>query len=282
MHKIRVNANLTYEVNQPTTLLLNVAAAKNLAHQAVDWENLTITPDISRDDMVVGSEKNSITRVCAGPGTVEIEYSAILSLSPITESPPSIDQTDFKFLPPETLPYLNPSRYCEADKLTRFAMAEFGAMVQNFERVTAICDWIYSHIEYCGGTTTSLTTSCDVLLQRTGVCRDFAHLGISFCRALGIPARYVSGYARDLEPADFHGFFEAYLSGRWYLFDPTRMAPTDGLVRIGAGRDAADTPFATIWGHASLLKKTVSAKALTEGPLGQNANDEQAVAVSTA
>ncbi|MEO9930830.1 transglutaminase-like domain-containing protein, partial [Rhodopirellula bahusiensis] len=90
---------------------------------------------------------------------------------------------------------------------------------------------------------------CDVLLQRAGVCRDYAHVAISLCRALGIPARYVSGYAVNLVPPDFHGFMEAYLDGRWFLFDATRLAPVGGLVRIGTGRDAADVAFATIRGE---------------------------------
>ena len=89
------------------------------------------------------------------------------------------------------------------------------------------------------------------------MCRDYAHLGITFCRALGIPARYLSGYAVDLEPPDFHGFFEAFLDGEWYLFDATRMAPVDGLVRIATGRDAADVAFASIVGVAELVSKEV-------------------------
>ena len=94
--------------------------------------------------------------------------------------------------------------------------------------------------------------AADTATERAGVCRDFAHLGITFCRALGIPARFVSAYAWQLDPPDFHACFEAYLGDRWYLFDATRLAPTNGLVRIGTGRDAADTAFATVFGAVQL------------------------------
>ena len=119
---------------------------------------------------------------------------------------------------------------------------------------------MYQHIEYLPGTTNASSGACEVLLQRAGVCRDFAHLSISLCRSLGIPARYVSAYAPGLDPpSDFHGVFEAYLGGRWYFFDATRMAPLNSLVRISTARDAADASFATIVGKASLTNMQVSA-----------------------
>ena len=118
----------------------------------------------------------------------------------------------------------------------------------------AICDWIHDNVEYRVGSTQATTTARDVFVQRAGVCRDFAHLGITFCRALNIPARLVVGYARfDEPPPDFHAVFEAYLGGRWVLFDPTRMSPVDRLVRIATGRDAKDVAFATIYGPATMV-----------------------------
>ena len=118
--------------------------------------------------------------------------------------------------------------------------------------MTAICNWIYGNVDYISGTTDALTSAFDTVTQRAGVCRDFAHLGIALCRAMGIPARYVSAYAWRLSPPDFHAVFEAYLDGpgggAWYLFDPTRMTGADGLVRIGIGRDAADVAFCSIFG----------------------------------
>ena len=132
-------------------------------------------------------------------------------------------------------------------------------MDRGFDRVSKITDWVYNSLAYVPGSTGPSTTACDVLLQRTGVCRDFAHLAIALCRSLGIPARYVSGYAVNLDPPDFHGFFEAFLGGDWILFDATKLAPVSGFVRIGAGRDAADVAFATLIGEATLTAMTVQA-----------------------
>ena len=113
----------------------------------------------------------------------------------------------------------------------------------------AVSDWIHEHIEYRTGSTDSTTTACEVFLQRAGVCRDFAHLGVAFCRALNIPARLAVGYARfDIPPPDFHALFEAFLGGRWELFDATGMTDPNDLVRIAVGRDAGDVAFATLFG----------------------------------
>jgi len=144
--------------------------------------------------------------------------------------------------------------------LTHFALSTFGNTEPGYLRVTAICDWINNNLHYQPGSSGESTSACDVLVQREGVCRDYAHLAIALCRALCIPARYISGYAVDLQPPDFHGFFEAYLGFRWYLFDATRMAPVEGFVRIGTGRDAADASFATIIGEATLTSMAVWAE----------------------
>jgi len=131
--------------------------------------------------------------------------------------------------------------------LVRLAQHEFGKLQHGFSRVTAICNWIRNNVEYLRGSTNPLTSAYDTATERAGVCRDFAHLAIAFCRALLIPARFVAGYAYALQQPDFHAYFEAYLDGAWYIFDPTRLAPQTGLIRIGTGHDAADTSFATIF-----------------------------------
>jgi transglutaminase-like putative cysteine protease len=155
------------------------------------------------------------------------------------------------------LTYLNPSRYCESDLLARFAFEEFGQLYPGYSRVQAICNWVFEQLDYTPGSTTATTTAADVLLQRTRVCRGYAHLAIALCRGIGIPARYVAGYAVDLQPPDFHGFMEAFLEGNWYLFDPTRLTSILGLVRIGSGRDAADVSVATITGNVLLTQQAV-------------------------
>ena len=145
-------------------------------------------------------------------------------------------------------------------------------MPTGYSRVDQICNWVNANIDYVAGSTDASSSACDVLIQRAGVCRDFAHVSIALCRALGIPARYVSGYAVGLEPPDFHGFFEVYLDDRWYLFDATRMAPVSGLVRIGIGHDASDTSFANIVGQATMKFIKVEATSADANLLLNNGN----------
>ncbi len=263
MSLIRVGCELDYQVTASTSFLFHVAAA-NTPHQKVQGEKLRIEPAKDYDVCYLGAEDNRVFRFRAEPGELTLNYQATISLNPAVDSPPQIAEMEHPQLPEEALPYLNPSRYCESDQLGNFAMAEFGHLDHGYLRVDAIRDWTHEHLRYQSDSTNASTTACDVLIQRTGVCRDYAHLTIALCRALCIPARYVSGYAVALEPPDFHGFFEAYLGDRWYLFDATRLAPVEGLVRIGMGRDAADVPFATLIGAAALKKKAVTAEELTD------------------
>ena len=164
-------------------------------------------------------------------------------LSHPTENPVEVFEVPPGELPLSVLTHLYPSRYCQSDRLERFAQRAFGELPTGYQRVAAVCNWIRDNVDYVSGASDALTSAYDIVVQRAGVCRDFAHLGIAFCRALGVPARYVSAYAWRLEPPDFHGIFEAFLRGPagfgWYTFDPTRMADPRGIVRIGVGRDAA-------------------------------------------
>lgn len=253
MNVIHVGCHLKYAVRYPSILLLNLSVALN-EHQKTLNESIEIRPYQAVEECAVGPLGNRMLRLNAPNGELTIQYQATVSLLSDVFDSNNINETAYEKLPAEVLTYLNPSRYCESDKLFRFASEEFGGLVPGYSRVTAICNWTYEQLTYTPGSTGPTTTACDVLLQRTGVCRDFAHVAISLCRALGIPARYVSGYAVNLQPPDFHGFFEAYLDGRWFLFDATRLAPVGGFVRIGTGRDAADVAFATIRGDAQSLE----------------------------
>ena len=147
------------------------------------------------------------------------------------------------------LPYLFPSRHCQSDKLIKLAMNEFGGLPNEYQKVQAINDWIFNHIDYICGTTNSGTSAYDTLIQRQGVCKDFAHLGIALCRAMDIPARYFTGYACNLYPPDFHACFEAYIGGHWIFFDPTKLVPVNGLVKIANSKDAAEASVATYFGN---------------------------------
>ncbi len=249
MNEIHVGSRLHYIVRSPSTFLLNVSVAQN-EHQSTRDESIEIEPYYAIEECAVGPLGNRLLRVNATPCELTIRYRATVSLHADEIDSANVGEVVYENLPADVLAYLNPSRYCESDKLFRFAAEEFGDLLTGYSRVTAVCNWTYEHLTYTPGSTGPTTTACDVILQRIGVCRDYAHVAISLCRALGIPARYVSGYAVNLQPPDFHGFFEAYLEGRWFLFDATRLAPIGGLVRIGTGRDAADVAFATIRGDA--------------------------------
>ena len=254
-----VGSDLTYLVNQPTSFLFQVAVAEN-PHQPVREESLTIDPEQELEACHIGLMGNRTHRLLAQPGTFTLRYRATVDLDQDVAGSNELQEVPHAQLPPEVLTFLNPSRYCESDKLLQFAWNEFGQLQPGYTRVKAITDWVFNSLAYTPGSTGPSSTACDVLLQRTGVCRDYAHLAITFCRAIGIPARYVAGYAVDLQPPDFHGFFEAYLSDAWYLFDATQLAPVSGFVRIGAGRDAADLAFATLIGSAKLQDMSVWAK----------------------
>lgn len=258
MRSIEASCALTYEVTAPSNFVFNVAVLGG-GRQSIRSESTSIEPCVRYTETAIGEEGNRIFRVMADPGELRLRYSALVELMPQLQGiEPPLERPHAE-LPDEVLSYLNPSRYCESDRLGQFAGDEFGALEPGYGRVTAICDWIARHMTYAPASTDWRTTACDVLLQRTGVCRDYAHVAIALCRALCIPARYASAYALHLEPADFHGYFEAYLGSEWYPFDATGKAPLSGLVRIGVGRDAADTSFATIIGAATLTELTVAA-----------------------
>jgi transglutaminase-like putative cysteine protease len=256
MSKIDVRADLKYEVRLATVFVFQIVAGRT-EHQSVIWEQLEIDPQQTVEACRVGLDGNHMHRIVVQPCELRISYQANVLLAPEINRPTSVGESNISEMPPEVLTYLNPSRYCQSDLLARFSFEEFGQSQRGFSRVQAICDWVFKHLDYTPGSTNSWTTAADVLLQRIGVCRDYAHLAITLCRGVGIPARYVAGYAVGLQPPDFHGFMEAFLGGQWYLFDPTRLAPISGLVRIGVGRDAADVSFATLTGDALLLEKTV-------------------------
>lgn len=276
---IQVGCDLTYSVTNPTSFLFNVAAART-GHQTINEESLQLSPNIRYETSSLGTEDIQVYRLYVEPCDLQLQYRAVVELRPEIYNTSGIIETGYSLLPNEVLPYLNPSRYCESDRLTHFALRMFGNVEPGFSRVTAICDWINSNLDYQSGSTGETTSACDVLIQRVGVCRDYAHLAIALCRALCIPARYISGYALALQPPDFHGFFEAYLGSRWYLFDATRMAPVEGFVRIGTGRDAADASFATIIGEATLTYMAVWAEQTAFNPISNQFVPQSAVSTT--
>lgn len=276
MHRIHVESELEYTINSPTSFVFNIASAST-SHQQTFDEQLTVYPPTDYEWCMLNEHGVRGVRLNSQPGELKVSYSAKVQLSPEVGQAEQLQEIEHKTMPPEVLPFLSPSRYCESDRLGLFAWKEFGHLDSGYFRVEAICDWVNQQIDYVAGSTDSSSSACDVIIQRAGVCRDFAHVSIALCRALGIPARYLSGYAAELQPPDFHGFFEAYLNENWYLFDATRMAPVSGFVRVGIGRDAADSSFANIVGQATLQSMRVSAVSTDGEPINNNGN-----AISTA
>ncbi len=277
--KFHIGSELTYDIQTPTTMILNIEAQR-LDSQRVVREAFTVSSGATGEEHEVPETRNRYRRLVLQPGTHTIRYDADVETSQQILDPATVGETPVGQLPFEVVNHLFPSRYCQSDKLARFAWRRFGDEPQGHARVTAICNWIYENVDYLEGSSDGSTSAYDTFTLRAGVCRDFAHLGITFCRALGIPARFVSAYAWKLEPQDFHAVFEAWLDGRWYLFDPTRLSPVDGVVRIGVGRDAADTAFATFYGQMLSQPKTVWVEALSgEDPVEWTT---QAVSVSAA
>jgi len=275
--KFTVGCDLGYRSSGPCTIILNVQAAR-IAQQHIGRETLDITPKVPVQPFEMLDTANRYLRFEAGSGDIAIRYDADVELDVYAVDPTSVSEIPVADLPFELLSSLYPSRYCPSDLLNRWPSREFAHFSTGHARVTAICNWIYEHIEYMAGSSDTLTTAQDTLVERAGVCRDFAHLGIAFCRALNIPARFVSAYAWGLEPPDFHAVFEAYLDGRWYLFDPTRQAALDGLVRIGVGRDAGEVSFATVFGDVVPTEMSVYIRREHGDP---SADDRTIHAIST-
>lgn len=244
-----IDCTLTYQANGPTDFLFQVHALDGMDQQVLD-ESLVVVPALTQHVYVDPSVGHRFLRLHVDAGPLELRYRARVRRTPVgidTAAP----EMPIAELPDEILHNLSPTRYCESDHLSRAAQKIFGQLPRGHSRVQAIVDWIHANIEYQVGSSLPTTTARDVFVQRAGVCRDFAHLGVTFCRALNIPARLVVGYARfDEPPPDFHALFEAWLGGRWVLFDPTKMSPIDELIRIAVGRDAKDVAFATIFGPA--------------------------------
>ena len=272
--RYKLGCKLDYEVQAANTPFIFNIEAQRRPGQVVEEETLSLSPDLPLERFDMPESGNRYFRLCAGQGPLSLRYDATVTLHPAAIDPASLREAPAGRLPLEALTHLYPSRYVEADLLRPYAEKEFGGLPRDHERVTAICNWMHDHIDYVPGSSDEQSSARDTLLQRQGVCRDFAHLGIAFCRALGIPARFVSAYAWRLSPPDFHAVLEAWLEGpeggAWFLFDPTRKAAPDGLVRIGVGRDAAEVAFCSPFGPVGFGKPEVRIEALdrsAEGPL---------------
>ena len=263
--QFKVEADLKYTVPQRSTVIFNVHALRTPSQEILE-ERFTVEPKVRCEEFLSTNGENRFVRLDTGKATkLSIHYSARVETHVTTHKRADIDAVPIAQLDRSVIPYLFPSRYCQSDQLGRLAWKMFGSIGHPYEQVTAIADWIYDNVEYLRGSTDSATSAFDTVTQRAGVCRDFAHLGIALCRALSIPARYFSGYAYRLQPPDFHACFEAYIGNRWYIFDPTRLASLNGLVRIATGRDAADASIASVFGRINCSEMNVSCEVANQG-----------------
>lgn len=256
MPRSTVEVVLEYDVLAPAHFCFNIEAAQ-LPGQTLLSERLAVSSGVSVHGFNDALEGNRFIRFEAPVGPLMVNYQADVMLEP-QPVPEDLDEVPVHQIPDPVLRYLMPTRFCESDALSRAAQQLFGHLPPGMGRIRAVEQWLRNSITYLPGSTGPMTTARDVFVQRAGVCRDFAHLGITLCRALNVPARLVVGYVWfDEPPQDFHAMFEAWLGGRWVLFDPTGMAKPERLVRIGTGSDAKDVAFSTIYGAVNMTRMEI-------------------------
>jgi transglutaminase-like putative cysteine protease len=255
---IRVGYEIVYQFPQPTPVILALSIHYTRVSDVVRPDHMIVTPKapMSAYRDLFG---NWCTRLLAPAGRVRISGDALVNDSGLPEPvAPDAWQHPVHLLPEDTLMFLLGSRYCETDRLSDTAWKLFEHSPPGWARVQAICDFVHRHIEFSHAHARPTKTAWEVFSERKGVCRDYAHLAISLCRCMNIPARYCTGYLGDVgvppsdEPMDFAACLEAYVGGNWYTFDPRNNMPRIGRVLIARGRDAADVAIATTFGPNTL------------------------------
>jgi transglutaminase-like putative cysteine protease len=271
--QVRVGCEIRYELSEPTPMLFLVRPRERDAHRLLD-EVRQVTPRVPIH-AYADSFGNHVWRLTAPPGPLRLFYDARVEV-PSTPDPVRSDlpPTPVEELPDDVLAFTLPSRHCQSDLLLDDAWRLFSATPEGWARVQAICDWVHGSIAYEKGSTAT-TSSFEVYQQRRGVCRDFAHMGVTLCRAMNIPARYVCGYLPDIgvppdpTPMDFHAWFEAYVGGAWHTFDARHNVPRIGRVLIARGRDAVDTALTTAYRASQFVSMEVWADEVDDrAPLG--------------
>ena len=262
---LRVGCAFTYRAEVPTPAVFLVRPYREGEAQ-VSCERLSVEPDVPVRHYF-DLYGNFLARLVLPAGLSTVDYSALAEVPDETEA---VDDTAREIspdnLPDDVLLYTLPSRYCVSDVLGNEAWSKFGGLAPGYDRVRAICQHVHDSLSFGYGTSTALSTAADVNSSGFGVCRDFTHLAISFCRALNIPARYVFGYLPDMDvppdgaPMDFAAWMEVWLDGSWWTFDPRNNMPRKGRVVVGRGRDAADVAMVTTFGGPVLESMIVRAE----------------------
>lgn len=257
--KISVGYEIVYDFPQPTPMILMLGIHFSRASDIITPDYLTTNPAVPifpyRDGF-----GNWCSRLKAPAGRMTLSARGTVRDSGLPDPVVlSAAQHAVEDLPAETLVYLLGSRYCETDRLSDIAWRLFERTPTGWPRVQAICDYVHNHIRFGYEYARSTKTAWEVHNEGQGVCRDYAHLAITLCRCMNIPARYCTGYLGDIGmpppygPMDFAGWFEAYIGGRWHTFDPRNNIPRIGRVLIAQGRDAADVPITHTFGPNTLL-----------------------------
>jgi transglutaminase-like putative cysteine protease len=256
--QIRAGFELVYDCPQPTPMIFNLNVHFTRVSDLVGRDDLVVEPRVPmaayRD-----SFGNWCTRIVAPPGRTRISANALVNDSGMPDVVvPFAHQHLVEDLPEETLLFLLGSRYCETDRLSEAAWDLFGKSPLGWARVQAICDFVHRHIEFGYHHARMTRSALEAFSDKTGVCRDFAHLAVALCRCMNIPARYCTGYLGDMGtpppygPMDFAAWFEAFLDGRWYTFDPRNNVPRIGRILIARGRDASDVAISSTFGPNTL------------------------------
>ena len=259
---IRVGCELDYEFERATPAVFLVRPEDGGSHRVrrERWETQPASHFHDYTDLY----GNACRRLTLPEGHLVLRYDALVETS---GEPDAVNwdaqQHRVQDLPDGVLVYTLPSRYCLSDVLAGRAMELFGNAPLGRGCVQAICDWVHNHVAFTAGSSTPLTTAVDIFESGRGVCRDYAHLAITFCRAMNIPARYVFGYLPDIDvpppypTMDFCAWFEAYLGGMWWTFDPRNNEQRKGRIRIARGRDALDVAMVTTYGASKFNSMTV-------------------------
>jgi len=256
--KIRLGYELVFDCPKPTPMILSLNVHSSRVADLLVSDHKVADPPISIATYF-DSFGNKCARIVAPKGTLRLHTEAIIHDNGMPDVVnPLAKQTPIEQLPDDTLQYLIGSRYCETDLLSNAAWQLFDNEVTGWLRVQAICDFVHNHIEFGYHHASYTRTAWEVYHGKKGVCRDYAHLAIALCRCLNIPARYCTGYLGDIGipppygEMDFAAWFEAWLDGQWYIFDPRNNVPRIGRILLARGRDAADVPISTAFGANTL------------------------------
>ena len=270
--KLRVGYELIYDCPQPTPMILTLSIHFTRVSDLVVPDHLIARPSVPiaayRDAF-----GNWCSRIVAPKGEIRLSADAIVEdRGGQDPAAPSAQQHQVQELPEETLVFLLGSRYCETDLLSEVAWSLFGKSPTGWGRVQAICDFVHRHIVFGYEHARATKTAWQAFEERAGVCRDFTHLAIAFCRCMNIPARYCTGYLSDIgtpppySPGDFAAWMEVYLGGGWHTFDPRNNEPRIGRILIARGRDAADVSISNTFGPNTLKSFRVWTDQADSGP----------------